>query len=100
MTISVWDIPDSDTAILQRAEIEYAGLPDVLADYRQAIIAYAIANWPMLREPYVGGFFQLETDKMPMPQLIADAVDIAMGVIEENLSGDTRHALRVLREHQ
>lgn len=98
MALSIWDIPDTDENILRTAEIEFAGLPDMLADFRHILIQTAILNWPHLKEPYVGGFYALETDKIPMPQLIADAIDCAMEVIEENLSTPTRHALRVMRD--
>ena len=100
MAYSSFDLVDSDESILHTAEIEFSGLPDLLGDFRQSLIAFAIQNWPQLKEPYVGGFFALETDKLPMPQLVADAIDVAMEVIEENLSGETRHALRVLREYR
>lgn len=97
--LTVYDLPDSLEAQLQYAEIEFAGLPQILDDYRQGLIAHAIANWPMLREPYLSGFFQLETDGTPMAALVADAVDAAMEIITENLSNDARTALRLLRDH-
>ena len=99
MSFSLHDIPDTEENLLRYAEIEYAGLPQILDDYRQELIAYAIANWPMLKEPYVGGFFQLETDGTPMAALVADAIDSAMEIITENLSNDARTALRLLREY-
>lgn len=57
MSYSLADIPDTEENLLRYAEIEFAGLPQILDDYRQDLIAHAIANWPMLKEPYVGGFF-------------------------------------------
>ena len=98
MALSIWDIPDTDENILRTAEIEFAGLPDMLADFRHTLIQTAILNWPQLKEPYIGGFFALETDGIPMQQLVADAIDVAMEVIEESLSTQTRHALRVMRD--
>lgn len=100
MGLNAWDIPDTEENLLRYAEIEYAGLPQILDDYRQDLIAHAIANWPMLREPYMSGYRQLETDGTPMAQLVADAIDCAMEVIVDNLSNDARTALRVLREYQ
>lgn len=99
MSFSLHDIPDTEENLLRYAEIEYAGLPQILGDYRQELIKHAIANWPMLREPYQTGFFQLETDGTPMAALVADAIDAAMEIITDNLSNDARTALRLLTEH-
>ena len=99
MALSIFDLPDSLETQLQYAEVEFAGLPQILDDYRQDLIKHAIANWPMLREPYMSGYRQLETDGTPMAALVADAIDRAMEVITENLSNDARTALRLLREY-
>lgn len=82
---------------LNTAQREYGDLPGQLADYRQALIHLAIKTWPELKEPYSKGSAPLQTDRMPMPQLVADAMDCFMEVIEENLSADARKALRILR---